>query len=119
MSTSLKVRAKDRIKAPYDLDDFIPANQPAIRRAILKLISKWAVGRLERLDEKLHQGAEWIPLELLRLLHTEAPVSLEAFKVYLIDGLVGQNDQFDNEDVMTIRTLITVLADLGEDVRIS
>jgi hypothetical protein len=111
---------RNKIRLPSELDDFIePDRRPLIRQAIIKLISKWTVGNLARLEEKRNQAAEWIPVELMRLLNTEAPVSLEAFRIYLTDGLVGQNDQFDNEDVMRIRALITTLADLGEDLRLS
>jgi hypothetical protein len=108
------------LKVPYHLADFIdPDDYRKLGNAIIRLSCKWTPDRLVRLETLHGKIGEWLTIEVLRLLHTEAPLGLDAFRIYLSDGLVGYDDQFSNEQVLRIRSLITMLAELGGDVSIT
>jgi hypothetical protein len=110
------ISVRGKVRLPHHLADFIdPADYRKISGAIIKLSGRWEIDYLARLS----LDGEWLPIELIRLLHREAPTSLEAFRIYLSDGLVGYNDQFSDEDVQSIRSLITTFAELGEDISVN
>lgn len=112
--------ARSKVRLPHHLADFIdPDDYRKIGNAIIRLSCRWTPDRLARLEKPHGKVGEWLTIEVIRLLNTEAPLSLDAFRIYLSDGLVGYNDQFDDEEVMAIRTLITALTNIGQDIAIT
>jgi hypothetical protein len=114
MGTYLIARSSTNV----DQDDpkFVGTYRSSYSNAIIKLSRKWVMDTPQRLVDDRSRGISWIPIEKIRLLHTEAPLSPEAFRVYLTDALVGQNDQYHDEDIVDIRKLIRQMADHGDDV---